>query len=81
MLRRLRWRQERMAAVETVDRKKQNVVMNSGIASDMLNFLSEDHKQTFTDSIDLQSLIEAMKVQQERAEVSFFFIIQRLTTK
>ncbi|RUS68742.1 hypothetical protein EGW08_023496, partial [Elysia chlorotica] len=96
MLRRLRWREERMnsigPSVHAINSgsnvNRQSVcggvdLPQSRIMSDLLAFVCGEQKNSYTDQINLEKLVQAMELQQERAESRLYAlnqIIELMTT-
>ncbi|GFO36542.1 HECT and rld domain-containing e3 ubiquitin protein ligase family member 1, partial [Plakobranchus ocellatus] len=95
-LRRLRWREERMNSVGPgahTSSSNSNIsrqhacsgvdLPQSRIMIDLLAFVCGEQKNSYTDQIDLEQLVQAMELQQERAESRLYAlnqIIELMTT-
>ncbi|XP_035829751.1 probable E3 ubiquitin-protein ligase HERC1 isoform X3 [Aplysia californica] len=79
MLRRLRWRQERMDAMEPGQgwgTQPQSNMPENRLTTDMLSFLCGEHRNNYADSLDIEQLVKAMEIQQERAESRLYALNQ-----
>ncbi|KAH9513369.1 putative E3 ubiquitin-protein ligase herc1 [Bulinus truncatus] len=86
MLRRLRWRQERINAIgsgQGWNKKEPCNFPENRIVTDMMQFVCGEQKNGYIDNLDVEQLVKAMELQQERAESRLYAlnqIIELLTT-
>uniref|UniRef100_A0A2C9KCS9 B30.2/SPRY domain-containing protein n=1 Tax=Biomphalaria glabrata TaxID=6526 RepID=A0A2C9KCS9_BIOGL len=86
MLRRLRWRQERINAIgsgQGWNRNEPCSLPENRIVTDLMQFVCGEQKNNYIDNLDVEELIKAMELQQERAESRLYAlnqIIELLTT-
>ncbi|KAH9513368.1 putative E3 ubiquitin-protein ligase herc1 [Bulinus truncatus] len=86
MLRRLRWRQERINAIgsgQGWNKKEPCNFPENCIVTDMMQFVCGEQKNGYIDNLDVEQLVKAMELQQERAESRLYAlnqIIELLTT-
>lgn len=74
MLRRLRWRQERMNAIGSGQGWNQHELSSlpeNRVVTDILQFVCGEQKNNYVDSLDVEQLVKAMELQQERAQVEY----------
>ncbi|BFZ01051.1 hypothetical protein BsWGS_04090 [Bradybaena similaris] len=79
MLRRLRWRQERMNAMgsgHNWNQQQFSSLSENVMLTDMLQFVCGQQKNGYTDSLDVDQLVKAMTLQQERAESRLYALNQ-----
>ncbi|XP_059169765.1 probable E3 ubiquitin-protein ligase HERC1 isoform X3 [Physella acuta] len=86
MLRRLRWRQERMNAIGSGQGWNQHELSSlpeNRVVTDILQFVCGEQKNNYVDSLDVEQLVKAMELQQERAQSRLYAlnqIVELLTT-